>query len=97
MALKRTLYTFATADDEQTVMITPRDRLDLFNDCEAKSLSIDDMSVIEFNARLVFNAGRRTGVITDDDFDAWFDTIEALQSTPDTQASQGEGGATPAS
>ena len=97
MALKRTLYTFATADDEQTVMITPRDRLDLFRECEDKNLNIDDMSVIEFNARLVFNAGRRTGVIASDDFDSWFDSVEVLQSTPDTQASQGEGGATPAS
>lgn len=97
MALKRTRFTFATDDIEQTVTVTQADRINLNRMLNAEGIAFGDLTVAEYETRLAFLAGTRAGVVTEPDFMVWAETVEALQDAPDTPVSPGEAGATPAS
>jgi hypothetical protein len=97
MALKRTRFTFATDDAEQTVTVTQADRIKMNRMLEDEGLDFSRLSVSEYETRLAFIAGTRIGLITEPDFMAWAATIEALEDAPDTAVSPGEAGATLAS
>lgn len=97
MALKRTRFTFATDDLEQTVTITQADRINLNRMLTAEGLAFDDVSMSEYETRLAFIAGTRAGLVAEPDFMAWAETVEAVEQVPDAPVSPGEAGATPAS
>lgn len=97
MALKRTRYTFATEDTEQTVTVTQRDRMDLGTMLTADGKEFGDISVAEYETRLAFLAGTRVGIVTEPDFMEWAATVEAVEQIEDAPVSPGEAGATPAS
>jgi hypothetical protein len=93
MALTRTQYEYLAEDASEPVIVIvkPVDRVTVYRQLEAKDLP-EDVSIGEFNRRLVHAALVRMGTVHAD-YEEWFATLDAFgEVEPDS----GEAGATPA-